>query len=152
MIRDRFAADMRRDGEFAASVQEAAGSPGPIAVVRVRRRWTRDGHPYHEVRLFGADRLTIWLDPDRRTAVLVLCLDRWPRIDWRRDHDVYPDLRMIRRAPDVDEPGWVPDMDSTFGSRARGHDPVHCAPGHVWTEHLLDQLDITFAGTQEATA
>jgi len=97
--------------------------PDGIVCIRIRARYDRHNRIRHDVVCFNArfTRVLLAADPadelSERAALLTLMFNEFPGIDWTRDHHIVigEDGTNIWAAPDVDEPGFIPEDDRTFG-------------------------------------
>lgn len=135
----RFAPKPRKaapSGAAARPVRTVADAMDPdgIVCIRIRARNYASGlRIHHDIVCFNDrfDRVLLSANPaaelDEHAALLTLMLDAFPGIDWTRDHQIVisGDGTTIHAAPDVDEPGFIPEDDATFGAP---RPPVYAAP------------------------
>lgn len=126
----RFAPRPRKaapSGAVAHPVRTVADGQDPddIVCIRIRARNYASGlRIRHDIVCFNDrfDRVLLSQDPaaelDERAALLTMMLDAFPGVDWTRDHQIVigGDGTTIHAAPDVDEPGFIPEDDGTFGT------------------------------------
>lgn len=108
-----------------------------VVVLRMRRRYDRNGIGRHELVAFTArfDRIEFdytdrAADDKIRASLIELLLEQYPHIDFSRDHDVYLNEDRIMSAPDAWEPGFTPEDDQCFG----GGPAVYVACGTSWAD------------------
>lgn len=113
--------------------------PDGIVCIRIRARYDRNSRIRHDVVCFNArhDRMLLATNPaeelSERAALVVAMFDAFPGIDWTRDHQILlgDDGTNVWSAPDVDEPGFIPEDDATFGAL---RPPVYAA--RPWYDNL----------------
>ncbi len=112
-------------GAASGPTVEQALNRRDIIVFRIRTGLDWRGIRWHELRAYTAafniiefDYADAQADDAIRLGLLRLMFDQYPHIDWRQDHDVYLADGAIRRSPEDNEPGWLPDEDLQFGGSA----------------------------------
>lgn len=100
--------------------------PAGIVCIRIQTHgWAAGGRIRHTIECFNDRHQTVLLsrDPAREVAereqLLAAILAQFPGIDWDRSHQVLidPDGAAVWAMPDVNELGFIPEDDGTFGPR-----------------------------------
>lgn len=98
--------------------------PDGIVCIRIRaHRFATGTRIQHTITCYNDrfDDVLLSTDPAaeaaERAQLLNAMFAQFPGIDWDRDHQVLlgVDGTTIHAAPDIDELGWLPDEDRTFG-------------------------------------
>lgn len=108
----------------AAATIRAAADDDTVALVRLQLLYSRNDRPFRHVTAYDKRFRKVGLDADAISAIDFLVRDSRPDIDWSRDHDLHLDTGMLRRSPAVDDRGYIPEDDQSFG----GTDPVFAVP------------------------
>lgn len=102
-----------------------AMDPDGIVCIRIRAYgWTGGARTRHTIRCYDAQFGEVLLSTDpaaevaEREQLLAAMLAAFPDVDWTRNHQILlgGDGTAIWAAPDVDEPGFIPEDDRTFGA------------------------------------
>jgi hypothetical protein len=93
-----------------------------IAVVRIRARYDRRFHMWHDLVAWTASYRRVEFDwADRaadqahRNTLIAWYMELHPQVNWRIDHQLLVATGQIQAAPDAWEAGWLPENDRQFG-------------------------------------
>ncbi len=127
--RSRFAPKPRAAAVVAAGPARTLGDgqdPEAIMCIRIYAHgWAAGGRIRHTIECFNDRHQAVLLsrDPAREAAerqqLLAAVFEQFPGIDWDRSHQVLidPDGTAVWAMPDVNELGFIPEQDGTFGTR-----------------------------------